>query len=155
MKITVHQAHAQSVDHQPGGHHQDEAPHSHRMGGVGVSPAMERQIAAFIDSQLTPDNPHKSGAMNEQQTRGLAVYVKAQCNTCHKGETLTDNSFVDVGTFVKTGPLVDDLTRFARGGLNTPSLLGIASGLRTRTSAGTGRRRAGPETYPSSLRGGR
>lgn len=99
---------------------------NHRMGGVGVSAAMERQIAAFIDAQPTPDNPHRTATLNEQQLRGLAAFAKAQCNTCHKGDTLTDNSFVDVGTFVKDGPLRDDLRRFMHGGLNTPSLLGIA-----------------------------
>lgn len=99
---------------------------NHRMGGVGVSLAMERQIAAFIDAQPAADNPHATATLNAQQLRGQTAYVKAQCNTCHKGEALTDNSFVDVGTFVKGGTLPDDLTRFARGGLNTPSLLGIA-----------------------------
>ena len=99
---------------------------NHRMGGVGVSLAMEKQIAAFIDAQPAADNPHATATLNAQQLRGQGVYAKAQCNTCHKGETLTDNSFVDVGTFVKSGSLPDDLRRFARGGLNTPSLLGIA-----------------------------
>jgi cytochrome c peroxidase len=100
---------------------------NHRMGGAGVSPAMEEQIMAFIESQAAPDNPHRSASgLNEVQQRGFAVYVKAQCNTCHKGEALTDQSFFDVGTYVTTGLVPDNVARLAKGGLNTPSLLGLA-----------------------------
>lgn len=102
---------------------------NHRMGGAGVSPAMEKQIAAFIDSQPAADNPHKTELRSAAAERGAGVFNKAQCNSCHRGETLTDNSFVDVGTYVKDTTfslVVDDVTRFAKGGLNTPSLLGIA-----------------------------
>lgn len=100
---------------------------NHRMGGVGVSPAMERQIAAFIDSQPAADNPYKlATGLSAAQVRGQSVFNKAQCNSCHRGDTLTDNSFVDVGTYVTKGLIVDDPARFVRGGLNTPSLLGIS-----------------------------
>ncbi|MBK7857303.1 MAG: c-type cytochrome [Archangiaceae bacterium] len=103
---------------------------NHRMGGQGVSPAMERQIAAFIDSQPVADNPHrKEGGLTAAQQRGAAAFAKAQCNTCHRGETLTDNSFVDVGTYVRdqnAAVVVDDPARLTHGGLNTPSLLGLA-----------------------------
>jgi len=100
---------------------------NHRMGGVGVSAAMEAQIMSFIESQPTPDNPHKLAAgLSEAQLRGQAAFAKAQCGSCHKGETLTDNSFVNVGTYVTGKALNDDPKRFMHGGLNTPSLLGIA-----------------------------
>jgi mono/diheme cytochrome c family protein len=100
---------------------------NHRMGGAGVSPAMEAQIAAFIESQPTPDNPHKKATgLTDAQLRGQVAFIKAQCNSCHRGEALTDNSFVDVGTYVTTGDVIDDTTRFIHGGLNTPSLLGLA-----------------------------
>ncbi len=100
---------------------------NHRMGGAGVSKAMEDQIMAFIESQPAADNPHKlAGGLSPAQQRGFAAFVKAQCNNCHKGEALTDNSFVNVGTFVTGKALSDNLARFAKGGLNTPSLLGVA-----------------------------
>ncbi|MBL8953127.1 MAG: c-type cytochrome [Myxococcaceae bacterium] len=99
---------------------------NHRMGGVGVSAAMEAQIMAFIESQPVADNPHRSAQLSERQQRGFAAFAKAQCNTCHKGETLTDNSFVNVGTYVTGKTVNDDVRRFMHGGLNTPSLLGVA-----------------------------
>jgi YVTN family beta-propeller protein len=102
---------------------------NHRMGGSGVSAAMERQIAAFIDYQPAPDNPHRLAEPTEAQVRGAAVFQKAQCNGCHKSETLTDNAFYDVGTLVKSDDpavLVDNPARLVYGGFNTPSLLGVA-----------------------------
>ncbi|MEW5742684.1 MAG: c-type cytochrome [Myxococcota bacterium] len=97
-----------------------------RMGGSGVTPAMERQVAAFIESMPTPDNPHRGTVPADQLARGMAVYEKAQCATCHVGETLTNNTFADVGTYVTTGPVVDQPSLLPHGGLNTPSLLGLA-----------------------------
>jgi YVTN family beta-propeller protein len=100
---------------------------NHRMGGAGVSPAMELQIAAFIDAQPAADNPHKlASGLTPAQLRGQGVFVRAQCNSCHRGDTLTDNSFVNVGTYVTDGAVIDDVKRFIHGGLNTPSLLGLA-----------------------------
>jgi cytochrome c peroxidase len=99
---------------------------NHRMGGLGVSPAMERQLGAFIESQPTPDNPHRLAEPSEAQLRGASVFVKAECNTCHVGQVLTDNQFYNVGTLVLTGRVLDDATRLPSGGFNTPSLLGVA-----------------------------
>jgi YVTN family beta-propeller protein len=97
-----------------------------RMGGTGVTPAMVRQLAAFIESLPTPDNPHKDTVPADQLLRGRLAYEKAQCATCHTGEALTNNTFADVGTFVTTGPVVDQPALLPHGGLNTPSLLGLA-----------------------------
>jgi YVTN family beta-propeller protein len=96
-----------------------------RMGGDGVSAAMERQVAAFIDAMPAADNPH-ANLPADVKARGQAAYEKAECGSCHSGEAFTDNKFSDVGTFVTTGPVVDRLDLLPFGGLNTPSLLGLA-----------------------------
>lgn len=96
-----------------------------RMGGEGVDEVMERQVAAFIESMPAADNPNRD-LPADAKARGEAAYAKAECGTCHGGETLTDNSFADVGTFVTSGPVPDDRSFLPYGGLNTPSLLGIA-----------------------------
>ncbi len=96
-----------------------------RMGGNGVTAAMEKQVAAFIESMPVADNPHRD-LPADQRARGQAAYDKAECGTCHGGEAFTDNTFADVGTFVTTGPVVDRLDLLPFGGLNTPSLLGLS-----------------------------
>jgi cytochrome c peroxidase len=95
------------------------------MGGSGVTPTMEEQVAAFIESQPPADNPHAQLAP-DVAARGQAAFVKAECTSCHVGETLTNNTFADVGTFVRSGPVVDKPSAWPNGGLNTPSLLGLA-----------------------------
>jgi cytochrome c peroxidase len=96
-----------------------------RMGGTGVTPAMEQQVAAFIESLPAPDNPYKS-LPADVLARGRAAFDKAQCGACHAGETFTNQTFADVGTYVTTGPVVDRPELLPHGGLNTPSLLGLA-----------------------------
>jgi cytochrome c peroxidase len=96
-----------------------------RMGGSGVTPTMELQIASFIGAIPTPDNAVAERASVEVLTRGRAAFDKAQCGTCHTGETLTDNKFANVGTLVSSGA-VFDRPEFNTQGLNTPSLLGLA-----------------------------
>ncbi len=99
---------------------------SKRMGGSGVSEAMELQVAAFIESMPEADNPHKATTPADVVARGQAAFNKAECNTCHGTETFTDNTFADVGTYVTTGPVKDDMRFLPFGGLNTPSLLGLS-----------------------------
>ncbi len=99
---------------------------SNRMGGSGVSQAMEVQIAAFIESMPAADNPHKGNTPADVIERGQAAFTKAECGTCHGTETFTDNTFADVGTYVRSGPVPDDMAFLPYGGLNTPSLLGLA-----------------------------
>ncbi|MBL9038136.1 MAG: c-type cytochrome [Archangium sp.] len=96
-----------------------------RMGGSGVSNDMERQVAAFIASIPRPDTAVGERTPGEVLARGRAAFEKAECNTCHAGETLTDNSFANVGTMVREGTVVDR-AEFNPKGLNTPSLLGAA-----------------------------
>lgn len=98
---------------------------TNRMGGQGVTPAMEQQVAAFIESMPRADNPHRDTAADVMQ-RGRQAFEKAECGTCHNGETFTDNTFANVGTYVQTGLVTDDVSLLPHGGLNTPSLLGLA-----------------------------
>lgn len=97
-----------------------------RMGGAGPSPQMEEQLMAFITSVPAPDNPFTTGTPADVLARGKAAFDKAACSTCHAGSTLTDNRFYDVGTYVKSGTVQDRQEFLFHGGLNTPSLLGIA-----------------------------
>jgi DNA-binding beta-propeller fold protein YncE/mono/diheme cytochrome c family protein len=99
----------------------------HRMGGTGVTQQMEQQIAAFLDAQPTPDNAAKERTPADVLARGKVAFDKANCAQCHTGETLTNQTFADVGTLVApgAGPVIDDVTLLPKGSLNTPSLLGI------------------------------
>lgn len=99
---------------------------SNRMGGSGVSEAMEAQLAAFIEAMPEADNPHRTSTPEDVVSRGRAAFEKAECNTCHGTEVFTDNTFADVGTYVTQGPVLDDLSFLPFGGLNTPSLLGLS-----------------------------
>ncbi|MCI0670159.1 MAG: c-type cytochrome [Myxococcaceae bacterium] len=96
-----------------------------RMGGSGVTAAMTAQLAAFIDVAPAADNPFRTATLDAQQLRGKQVFEQAQCGTCHEGNSFTNNTFADVGTFVRTGPVLDDLVKL-QGGLNTPSLLSLS-----------------------------
>ncbi len=93
-----------------------------RMGGNGITAKMTLQISAYLATLPAADAPFR-GAMTKTpaQQRGAQVFTKAQCNTCHSSDTLTDNKFADVGTLVPA----DSLKRLANG-FNTPSLLGIS-----------------------------
>jgi DNA-binding beta-propeller fold protein YncE/mono/diheme cytochrome c family protein len=97
-----------------------------RMGGRGPSQAMEEQLMAFIMSVQAPDNPFTTETPVDVKARGKAAWDKAACGTCHRGEALTDDRFYDVGTLVTTGTVIDRREFLFHGGLNTPSLLGIA-----------------------------
>jgi YVTN family beta-propeller protein len=94
-----------------------------RMGGTGASSEMAAQIAAFIDSQPLPDSPLRAASPTDAQLRGAQAFQKAECNSCHKGAALTDNSFHDVGTLVVSGANPD---LGLPNGLNVPSLLGVS-----------------------------
>jgi YVTN family beta-propeller protein len=96
-----------------------------RMGGSALDTIMVSQLSAFIDVIPAPDNPHKREALTDAQARGAQVFKKAACDSCHEGETLTNNKQADVGTFISSGPIQDD-PAVRRVGLNTPSLLGLA-----------------------------
>ncbi|MCY1016490.1 c-type cytochrome [Pyxidicoccus sp. MSG2] len=96
-----------------------------RMGGTALDSVMVSQLSSFIDVIPAPDNPHKREALTDAQARGALVFKKASCDSCHEGETLTNNKQADVGTFITNGPIQDD-AQVRKVGLNTPSLLGLA-----------------------------
>lgn len=96
-----------------------------RMGGGVVDTQMAGQLAAFLDAMPTPDNPYKRDELTDAQKRGSQAFLKAECNECHTGETLTNNKQANVGTFVLNGSN-PDIDAVRQRGLNTPSLLGIA-----------------------------
>ncbi len=96
-----------------------------RMGGSGLTDTSASQLAAYIGSLPAAENPHQRPEPTEAQIRGARIFAQAKCNTCHGGEALTDNSFQDVGTLVRTGPNPDDMDKVGQG-LNVPSLLAIA-----------------------------
>jgi YVTN family beta-propeller protein len=96
-----------------------------RMGGTALDSVMVSQLSSFIDVIPVPDNPHKREVLTDAQARGALVFKKANCDTCHEGETLTNNKQADVGTFITSGPIQDD-AQVRKVGLNTPSLLGLA-----------------------------
>ncbi|MDP3233097.1 MAG: c-type cytochrome [Myxococcales bacterium] len=97
-----------------------------RMGGQGPTTQMEQQLMAFIMSVPTPDNPFTTETPADVLARGKAAFDKAACSSCHSGDALTDNKFYDVGTLVTRGDVKDRTEFLFHGGLNTPSLLGIA-----------------------------
>ncbi len=93
-----------------------------RMGGNGITAKMTTQISAYLATLPTADAPFR-GAVTKTpaQQRGAQVFAKAQCNTCHSTDALTDNGFANVGTM----GINDSQLRLANG-FNTPSLLGIS-----------------------------
>ncbi|RYZ37337.1 MAG: c-type cytochrome [Myxococcaceae bacterium] len=95
-----------------------------RMGGTQLDTDTVSKLAAFIDSIPATDNPNQGQPLTESQTRGAALYKQAACDTCHAGALLTNNTNADVGTFVRTGVLMD-AAQVLKSGLNTPSLLGV------------------------------
>lgn len=98
-----------------------------RMGGEGLSADQQRNLEAFLEWLPPADNPHRpqNGVLNESQTRGQAVFEKAQCGTCHSGDAFTNNGFADVGTRVRDGSNPDKQTT-SHVGFNVPSLLSLA-----------------------------
>src|SRR5262249_12667323 len=96
-----------------------------RMGGKGLTENETNQVAVFIDALPAPENPYKAATLTAQQQHGAQVFVRAQCNSCHAGEALTNNKMANVGTYVVTGDAKDDMTKL-KDGLNTPSLLTLS-----------------------------
>ncbi len=99
-----------------------------RMGGSGLTALQQGQLLAFIDAMPAPPNPHQKASPTEAQIRGAQVFQKAECSSCHMGEALADTKTWDVGTYVWNGDAPDDVHGFfaQTGGLNTPSLRGLA-----------------------------
>ncbi|HLL52904.1 MAG TPA: c-type cytochrome [Myxococcaceae bacterium] len=96
-----------------------------RMGGSGLNQTNSAQLMAYIATLPGAENPNHLDTPTEAQLRGARVFEAAKCGTCHGGEALTDNTFADVGTFVRSGANPDHSEVVAKG-LNVPTLLGIA-----------------------------
>lgn len=95
-----------------------------RMGGQELDEDTVAKLGAFIDAIPAPDNAFRGEPLTAQQARGAALFAQAKCDTCHSGVAFTNNTNVDVGTFVRSGVL-QDAVAVIRSGLNTPSLLGV------------------------------
>ncbi|WP_223642674.1 c-type cytochrome [Corallococcus sp. EGB] len=95
-----------------------------RMGGQELDTDTVAKLGAFIDAIPAPDNAFKGEPLTAQQAHGAALFAQAKCDTCHSGAAFTNNTNVDVGTFVRSGVL-QDAVAVIRSGLNTPSLLGV------------------------------
>jgi len=96
-----------------------------RMGGTGLSPALTRQLAAYIDGLAPADNPHVLDVPTDAQRRGKEIFQMGQCDSCHSGPWLTNNGFADVGTRLTGGANPDNPEKLTRG-FNVPSLLSLA-----------------------------
>ncbi len=93
-----------------------------------------KALATFQRTLNTPNSPldrwlvGDEDAMNEQQKRGMALFVDNGCAACHRGPALTDSHFYriqvpgseDLGRYVVTG---EDSDRFA---FKTPTLRNVA-----------------------------
>ncbi|NOK22759.1 c-type cytochrome [Corallococcus carmarthensis] len=95
-----------------------------RMGGQELDADTVAKLGAFIDAIPAPDNAFRDEPLTASQARGAALFKQAKCDTCHSGTALTNNTNVDVGTFVRSGVL-QDAVAVIQAGLNTPSLLGV------------------------------
>ncbi len=84
-----------------------------RMGGEGLTDGQLAQLAAYVDWTRIPDTPLRN-AQSDAITRGQAIFERADvgCAECHTGGAFTDNRHHDM---------------FGLQGVNTPTLLGIAS----------------------------
>ncbi len=97
-----------------------------RMGGDGITLKMSQDISAYLATLPVPENPARRAEPTAGQLRGAQVFTKANCQSCHAGEALTNNGFADVGTLARGNQIAnDDVTRLPQG-FNTPSLIGLA-----------------------------
>ncbi len=84
-----------------------------RMGGVDITSGDAKAIQAFIEQITEVDVPGK-GVSDDAVARGQTVFERADvaCASCHPAPYFTDNDHHDL---------------YGLGGVNTPSLVGIAS----------------------------
>jgi hypothetical protein len=83
---------------------------ANRMSGGEVTRSQKLSLGPWLDRIPAPTPVPAADVLAVQ--RGREVYVAAQCETCHGGPQLTNNTLVDVGT---------------GGKFKVPSLLGVAS----------------------------
>ncbi|MFL5319352.1 MAG: c-type cytochrome [Myxococcaceae bacterium] len=95
-----------------------------RMGGSEMTGPTETALTAYLAWQPPADNPFKTAQLSAKQLHGAQLFQQAQCNSCHSGEALTNNTDADVGTLVTNGTHNDNVTLVKA--FNVPSLLGLA-----------------------------
>jgi cytochrome c peroxidase len=77
------------------------------------------------DSRFDGYAAGKSGALNEQEKAGLALFRgKASCSTCHAGPNFTDENFHNTGIAWKDGKLADEGA--GEGKFKVPTLREVA-----------------------------
>jgi cytochrome c peroxidase len=77
------------------------------------------------DSRFDRYAAGKSGALNEQEKMGLALFRgKARCSTCHAGPNLTDENFHNTGIAWRDGSLADQGA--GEGKFKVPTLREVA-----------------------------
>ncbi len=67
-----------------------------RMAGQTPSPAQAQAVGQWLN-ELMP-LPRPATAQDPAIERGREAFIRAECDACHKGDTLTDNQNYDVGT---------------------------------------------------------
>ncbi len=92
-----------------------------RMGGSGLDSTSASALTHYMAKLPAPENPYLKVELTPQQTHGRQVFAKAQCNTCHSGQWLTNNTNAAVGTLAPR-----DNGLVVMKGLNVPSLRGLA-----------------------------
>jgi hypothetical protein len=95
-----------------------------RMGGTGLGDYEANELNAFVGRMKGPENPYVTDEPSPAVARGAAAFQKAQCNSCHAGQWLTNGANADVGTLVTTGYNPDN--GVVMNGINVPSLKGLA-----------------------------
>ena len=97
-----------------------------RMGGRGFVDAKDpnaHNLFDFLSAIERPDYPGKGAELSPAAVHGKELFAKATCNSCHSGDSFSDNKNHDVGTLVAKS---FDRPGDKSVGLNTPSLLGVS-----------------------------
>lgn len=96
-----------------------------RMGGTGLNDALAGMLDSYIDSMPLAENPLRDSMQGEALAKGRAAFEKAECNSCHAGDLLTNNTNADVGSVRLSGKNPDN-GPVVLDGFNVPSLLGLS-----------------------------
>jgi len=95
-----------------------------RMGGSGLNTTNADRLDNYIDALPAAENPLRTSMSTEAVVRGKQAFAKANCDSCHTGELMTNNTNRDVGT-IRLGGENPDNGDVVSKGFNVPSLLGI------------------------------
>lgn len=88
--------------------------------------AFERTIT-ITDTRFDRFLAGETNALNKQEIEGMKLFVgKANCLSCHAGQTLTDNSFHNLGMEGDDGRFMVTKQEEDKGKFKTPALRGVA-----------------------------